>query len=92
MDAGRGFDPQPPSGVQTTSPEQANHPLQGCVSQLDALSYSSTPGCIGNSEHKINQRNRSTTRQTSAFCGRRLFPVRRLLGLRRQFARQLFQS
>jgi hypothetical protein len=52
MDAGRGFDPQPSSGIQTTSPEQADHPLQGCVGQLDTLSNSSTPGCIGNSEHK----------------------------------------
>jgi hypothetical protein len=52
MDAGRGFDPQPSSGVQTTSTEQANHPLQGRVRQLDTLSNSSAPGCIGYSEHK----------------------------------------
>lgn len=49
MDAGGRFDPQPPSGVQTTSSEKTKHPLHGRIGQLDTVSNSSTPGYIGNS-------------------------------------------
>ena len=51
MDAGGRFDPQPPSGVQTTSSEKTKHPLHGRIGQLDTISNSSTPGYIGNSKH-----------------------------------------
>jgi hypothetical protein len=66
MDAGRGFDPQPPSGVQTTFSEKPEHPLEGRVGQLDATSNCSTPGCIRYSEH-----NYSDSRQ----LGRLLLPA-----------------
>lgn len=51
MHAGGWFDPQPSSSVQTTSSEEAEHPLQRCVSQLDTISHSNTPGYIVYSEH-----------------------------------------
>jgi hypothetical protein len=44
MDAGRGFDPQSSSGVQTPPAEQPEHPLQGRVGQLDVIAYDGTSG------------------------------------------------
>jgi hypothetical protein len=52
MDAGRRLDPQASSGVQTPPAEKSEHPLHGCVGQLDTISNNGASRCVGNSEHK----------------------------------------
>jgi hypothetical protein len=51
MNTGRGSNPQPPSSVQTASPEETKQPLQGCIGQFDPITHYAAPSCIDHSEH-----------------------------------------